>query len=351
MNHKRRRLKDEGGSRKDDLVPVPGLRGSSFILHPSSFILAAAALLAAAAISGCGTPAKREPARPGGYYLDDGPGGKPPANLDSIPDAVPRVERIHRGTARPYVVMGKSYTPMTSHGPYKARGIATWYGRRYHGKQTSSGETYDMYAMTAAHTTLPIPSYARVTNLKNGKSVVVRINDRGPFVEGRIIDLSYTAAHRIGVLAGGAAMVEVESIIPDGAGAMVASVPPQPAAPTPRPESAPLAAAREPEPPATQLPAAESPPAVTAGAPPVPVTMDAGGIYLQLGAFGSRENAENYLAKLRLQIDWLADRLHVFPRDGLHRVHAGPYTNQTEARQIAERIGQALGIKPMVLVR
>ena len=162
MTHERRRLKDEGGSRKDDLVPAPGLRGSSFIL-------AAAALLAAAAISGCGTTPKAPPARPGGYYLDDGPGGKPPANLDSIPDAVPRVETINRGTARPYVVMGKSYTPMTSLAPYKGRGVATWYGRRYHGKQTSSGETYDMYAMTAAHTTLPIPSYARVTNLKNGK--------------------------------------------------------------------------------------------------------------------------------------------------------------------------------------
>jgi rare lipoprotein A len=169
-----------------------------------------AASLLAAMLSGCGTPATR----PGGYYLDDGPGGKPPANLDSIPDAVPRVEPINRGTARPYVVMGRSYTPMTSLAPYKARGIATWYGRRYHGKQTASGERYDMYAMTAAHTTLPIPSYARVTNLANGKSVVVRINDRGPFVDGRIIDLSYTAAHKLGVLAGGNARVEVEALVP-----------------------------------------------------------------------------------------------------------------------------------------
>jgi rare lipoprotein A len=103
---------------------------------------------------------------------------------------------------------------MTSLAPYKARGIATWYGRRYHGKQTASGERYDMYAMTAAHTTLPIPSYARVTNLANGKSVVVRINDRGPFVDGRIIDLSYTAAHKLGVLAGGNARVEVEALVP-----------------------------------------------------------------------------------------------------------------------------------------
>jgi rare lipoprotein A len=317
----------------------------------SSFLLFAAALLLAVTLGGCGTTPKAPP-RPGGYYLDDGPGAKPPANLEAIPDAVPRAEPINRGTARPYVVMGKSYTPMTALAPYKARGIATWYGRRYHGKPTSSGELYDMYAMSAAHTTLPIPSYARVTNLKNGKTVVVRVNDRGPFVDGRIIDLSYTAAHRIGVLAGGNAMVEVESILPDGAGRMVAAAPPQPAAPAAKPESVPLAAALEPEPPVTQLAAADPPPPVAAGAPPAaPVSSGAGGIYLQLGAFGSRENAENFLARMRIQIEWLASALHVFSRDGLYRVHAGPYPREAEARRDADRIGQALGQRPFVLTR
>jgi rare lipoprotein A len=313
----------------------------------SSFLLALAALLTAA-LSGCGTTPKAPP-RPGGYYLDDGPGAKPPANLDAIPDAAPRVEPINRGTARPYVVMGKSYTPMTALAPYKARGIATWYGRRYHGKPTSSGELYDMYAMTAAHTTLPIPSYARVTNLKNGKTVVVRVNDRGPFVEGRIIDLSYTAAHRIGVLAGGNAMVEVETILPDGAGRMIAAAPQQPVAPAAKPESAPLAAALEPEPPVTQLAAAEPPPAVAARPPTA--SADTGGVYLQLGAFGSRENAENFLTRMKIQIDWLASALHVFSRDGLYRVHAGPYPREAEARRDADRIGQTLGVRPFVLTR
>jgi len=251
-----------------------------------SILLGAAALVLAAMVSGCGTTPKAPP-RPGGYYLDDGPGTNPPANIDAISDAVPRAEPINRGTARPYVVMGKSYTPMTALAPYKARGIATWYGRRYHGKPTSSGEPYDMYAMTAAHTTLPIPSYARVTNLKNGKSVVVRVNDRGPFVDGRIIDLSYTAAHRIGVLAGGNAMVEVQTILPDGAGRTIAAAPPQPVAPAAKPESVPLAAALEPEPPVTQLAAADAPPPVAARPPAAPVSADAGGVYLQLGAFGS----------------------------------------------------------------
>src|SRR5690349_19749007 len=178
---------------------------------PITHYLIATAL--AVALGGCGTTGKRDttakpPQRGGGYYLDDGPGANPPADLSSIPDAVPRAEPIRSATSRPYVVMGRTYTPMTALAPYKGRGIATWYGRRYHGKPTSSGEVYDMYAMTAAHTTLPIPSYARVTSLANGRSVVVRINDRGPFFEGRIVDLSYTAAYKLGVLAGGSAMVE-----------------------------------------------------------------------------------------------------------------------------------------------
>lgn len=319
-----------------------------FIPHLPSLIPCAAALLLAAALGGCGTPAKR----PGGYYLDDGPGANPPANLESVPDAVPRLEPINRGTARPYVVMGKSYTPMTSLGPYKARGIATWYGRRYHGRQTASGELYDMYAMTAAHTTLPIPSYARVTNLKNGKSVVVRINDRGPFVDGRIIDLSYTAAHRIGVIAGGNALVEVETLLPDGSGAMVAARPPQPAVPAAKPESAPLTAALEPEPPVTQPLVAEPPLPVVAAVPPAaPLSADTGGFYLQLGAFGSRDNAENFLARMKLQIEWLASALQLFSSDGLFRIQAGPYPREAEARRDADRVSQTLGVRPFVLTR
>jgi len=299
-------------------------------------------------MTGCGTPAKPPP-RAGGYYLDDGPGAKPPSNLDSIPEAVPRAEPINRGTSRPYVVMGRSYTPMTSHQPYKARGIATWYGRRYHGKPTSSGEPYNMYAMTAAHTTLPIPSYARVTNLKNGRSVVVRVNDRGPFVDGRIIDLSYTAAHRIGVLGGGSAMVEVEAILPGSYGTLPAA-PVQQAAADPAPESRYTTAARDPGPPAIP-PADPEPLQAPQAAQPIPVTTAAGGHYLQLGAFGSRENAENFLARMKSQMDGLADNLHVFARDGLYRVHAGPYASQPEARQAAERISQALGVRPVVVTR
>jgi rare lipoprotein A len=150
----------------------------------------------------------------GGYYKDDGPHAKPPADLDRIADAVPRSEPLHKGANRPYERFGKSYVPMTSLQPFKQRGMASWYGKRYHGQRTSSGETYDMYAMTAAHPTLPIPSYARVTSMKNGRSVVVRINDRGPFRADRVIDLSYVAAHRLDFIQAGQAQVEVESILP-----------------------------------------------------------------------------------------------------------------------------------------
>jgi len=319
---------------------APKLFTRSLILDPRSCVVVA---LLAAALGGCGTSAKRDtgaapPQRGGGYYLDDGPGANPPANLDSIPDAVPRAEPIRAATSRPYVVMGRSYTPMTSLRPYKARGVATWYGRRYHGKQTASGEIYDMYSMTAAHPTLPIPSYARVTNLANGRSVVVRINDRGPFIDSRLIDLSYSAAHRIGVLAGGSAMVEVETVIP---GMAMAEAPRNAAPAAPRPEPAPVA----PE------PVAAPAPEIPAAAPQIPVTAESSGFYLQLAAFGSKDNAENFLARMRTQVADPADNLHVYARDGLFRVHAGPYANDAEARQAADRISQALGVRPFVLTR
>jgi rare lipoprotein A len=399
-----KRSKSEALSEAASTLACP----SFFIPHPSSLIRAAAALIAAAALGACGSaPPKRDgpieraerPARVakapssstpsprtsrgGGYYLDDGPGDSPPADLDSIPDAVPRLETLHRGAMRPYVVMGQSYTPMTELTPYKARGSASWYGRRYHGKQTSSGELYDMYSMTAAHPVLPIPSYVRVTNVTNGKSVVVRVNDRGPFIDSRLIDLSYTAAHRIGVLAGGSALVEVESILPDASGpsgAMYAvappsrmrvpptrpAAPPAPAAAAPAPDLSAqpdpilaIAAAARDKPPTE--PAADSALQQTTAAPvPAetvllafnrPAAADAGSVYLQLGAFGSKENAESYLARAKVQVEWAAQILHLFPRDGMYRVHAGPYASSSEARLAAERIATALGTRPVVVTR
>lgn len=318
-------------------------------------------LAACLLLSGCGIfGGRREAPRPpdarapsatapapspkgGGYYLDDGPGDNAPANLEHVPDAVPRVEPLHRGALRPYTVMGRNYVPMTAVAPYRARGVASWYGRRYHGKQTSSGEIYDMYGMTAAHTTLPIPSYARVTNAATGKSVVVRVNDRGPFIDSRLIDLSYTAAYKLGVLAGGSAMVEVETIIPGAA---------QPANIVPPAGTVPQAGAILPPAPGA-LPVVVTPAPLPDSGPDrqIQVAAESSGIYLQLAAFSARDNAEAYAGRLRSEQAWLAPQLQVYMREGLFRVHAGPFANQIDARQAADRISQSMGIKPLVLVR
>jgi rare lipoprotein A len=314
----------------------------------------------------------------GGYYLDDGPGANPPDDLVDIPNAVPRIEPINLSTSRPYTVLGKTYTPMTQLQPYHERGYASWYGRRYNGKRTSSGEIYNMYAMTAAHPTLPIPSYARVTNVQNHRSVVVRINDRGPFLNGRIIDLSFTAACKLGIIGNGSGLVEVDSIIPGSEpptyvasadAAAVAQSAPSPANDPPAPAAAPTAAAA----PATARSAtatspaaptavalqttanaaavADAAPAPDAAPQQVPVTSDASGVYLQFGAFSSKDNADDFLARLQVQLDSLAHQLHIHFKDGLYKVHAGPYRSRAQARSAAARISAKLGIKPMVLVR
>ena len=311
-----------------------------------------AVLLIVAALSACGSTPQRSgsidrapgstgtpPSRGGGFYLDDGPGANAPANIDAIPDAVPKAEPLGRGTMRPYTVMGRNYTPMTRVEPYRARGIATWYGRRYHGKPTSSGEPYDMYAMTAAHTVLPIPSYVRVTNIANGKSVVVRVNDRGPFIGDRLIDLSYTAAYKLGIIASGSGMVEVESIIP---GSVVTPPPTTAAKPLSEAvlESAPL-------PPVSLAPTISPVTASTLAAP----TATPAGSYLQFGAFGVQANADSYLVRLQSQADWLAGTLRVHNSDGMFRVQSGPYPSEAAAREAAERASQALGTKPVLVNR
>jgi len=171
-------------------------------------------------LGACSSPAPKQGDAPlvspgGGYYRNDGPlKGVSQATIDAIPEPVPKREPMHKWTTRPYKVMGKTFVPMTEMAPYKARGVATWYGTRYHGRKTAIGETYDMLQMTAAHPTLPLPSYVRVTNVENGKSVVVRVNDRGPFLHGRLIDLSYAAARRLDFVNKGSAQVEVELLLP-----------------------------------------------------------------------------------------------------------------------------------------
>jgi rare lipoprotein A len=291
---------------------------------------AAALSCIVALLAGCGTVATRPPeagARAGGYYKDDGPGPNPPANIDAIADAEPRTEPLNRSANSPYTALGRRYVPFTKLRAYRERGVASWYGRRYHGQRTSSGERYDMYAMTAAHPVLPIPSYARVTNLANGRSVVVRINDRGPFLSGRVIDLSYAAAWKLGYVASGSAPVEVDAITPQEIAAS---------------GSGPAAA------PAT---AEASAPAGDAASAPIPLAVESGGIYLQLGAFAGRGNAEDFRDRIRSELAWLDRPIEVLQQDRLFRVHVGPYRSRAEAAGDAERLREAADLKAVVVAR
>jgi rare lipoprotein A len=263
--------------------------------------------------------------RGGGFYQDDGPGDNPPANLDAIPDAVPRDEPLHRYANRPYSVLGRDYVPMREAGNYRATGVASWYGRKFHGQKTSTGEIYDMYGMTAAHPTLPIPSYARVTNPANGRSVIVRVNDRGPFHAGRVIDLSYTAAWKLGYVGSGSTQVLVESIVP-GMDTMLART------------------STAGEDPIARILAQSEPPAK-----PLPIVSDARGIYLQLGAFGNADNAENLRNRLARELSDFGSQLIVRSDGKLFRLQMGPWATREEAGRAADRIAESMELRPIVV--
>jgi rare lipoprotein A len=299
-------------------------------------------------------PAAAPQSRGGGYYKDDGPGDKAPTDLAAIPDAEPRVEPLHRFANNPYTVFGQDYLPLRDNQPYKARGIGSWYGRKFHGQKTSSGEPYDMYGMTAAHPTLPIPSYVRVTNPANGRSVVVRVNDRGPFHSGRIIDLSYTAAAKLGYVNVGSTRVEVEQILPQEFGAiaarqrsqvLAAAPATEPRAAETRPAPQPMAASPAVTPVAAPSPVTVPPPAK------IPVDVEKSGIYLQLGAFSGRDNAENFRVRVTGQLPSSDKAVEVYQRDGLFRLHLGPYRDRAEANAAAEQIREALAFKPVVILK
>jgi rare lipoprotein A len=278
------------------------------------------AALLVAYLAGCSGVASRPPVaesgapKKGGYYLDDGPGDNPPADMAAIPDAVPKREPLHRHANKPYTALGKQFVPDVNGQPYKRQGLASWYGRRYHGKATASGEIYDMYGMTAAHPTLPIPSYVRVTNLKNGRSVVLRVNDRGPFIDERLIDVSYTAAWKLDILRG-VTPVEVERLFAEEApanGVQLARVEQPVVEPTPLIEAKPLVEAK----PLAEVSTAK---AVAAGR------------YLQVGAFGNPAAADDLAARIVRS---------------LHKVQVGPFPSAEALDQASRTIQEAFGIRP-----
>jgi rare lipoprotein A len=291
---------------------------------------------AAAALAGCFTaPRPIPPPQPPPLA----PSAPPPATSAVGPDAVPRAEpRSRYGNPPFYEVFGKRYYVLSSSSDYVERGVASWYGPGFHKERTSMGEPYDMYAMTAAHKTLPLPAYVRVTNLQNGRSAVVRVNDRGPFVGNRIIDLSYTAAARLDMLHDGTAMVEVRSIDPAGMRDS-APVAVQPAA-APAPVAVQPAAA--PAPVAVQPAAAPAPAAVQPAAAPAPAVAARSPLFVQAGAFADPANAERLATKLRgggygkiyVRNDLIAGRR-------MYRVRIGPVPDVPEFDRISAALERA----------
>ncbi|MGE3606186.1 MAG: septal ring lytic transglycosylase RlpA family protein [Lautropia sp.] len=277
----------------------------------------------------------------GAYYLDDGPGASPLPDPSSIADATPISEPLHPRANRPYEVFGTNYVPQDARRPFVQRGTASWYGRRFQGKPTSTGEPYDMYAMTAAHPTLPLPSYARITNLENGRSAIVRVNDRGPFLRGRVIDLSMIAAHKLGYLEAGSARVEVRLI--DGAAATTparSSTVEAAAAPPPTETAAAPALARVPE---------RS--AVPSGSTVAIASAPAGQHYVQLAAFSSREAADAGRGMMQTRFDWLDRPIRVIGNASVFRVQAGPWPDHAGARAVAMRIEAETGLRPWIVAR
>ena len=308
--------------------------------------LAAALLALLAACSS--TP---RPGAPASTAPLDGPPANPPADLASQPDPEPKVEAIRSGGPnKPYEVLGQSYTPLTADTPVLETGLASWYGRKFHGRPTASGEIYDMYASSAAHRTMPIPSYALVRNPANGREVVVRVNDRGPFHSDRVIDLSYAAALKLGVLRG-VAPVEVRRLTHedirtgrwrgDGAWARAEAQPlPAPVEPVAM-TSVPVAAKAS-----ENLGAA---PSVAAPAPALSAA--APGYWVQLGAFRQRQGAHELREQLARELAWLEPWLAIFDERALFRLQAGPYATRSEAQGTAERIRGAASVMPLVVQR
>ena len=242
----------------------------------------------------------------GAYYLDDGPDENPPQNLDKIPDAQPKYEALSKRANRPYVAFEKKYVPMQKIIPFKEEGYASWYGKRYHGRKTSIGETYDMYQMTGAHKTLPLPCYIKVTNLKNKRSVIIRVNDRGPFIDERIVDLSYAAAHRLEIIQNGSELVKIEMVNPSLA---VKNI-----------EEANL----------------NSSPSIKS-------------FYIQAGAFSNQDNASyliNRLSKIKFKNLLSIKKLN---KNSLHLVTIGPYASKKIAEEALKDITKKIQLNSFII--
>ncbi len=297
--------------------------------------------------AGTASPAAPAPAapssaakKPGGYYQDDGPAEQIPEGLLDTPDAEPKVEPLAKGPSKPYTVFDQTYVPITDNRPFVQRGVGSWYGKKFHGQKTSSGEIYDMFKMTAAHPTLPIPSYARVTNLRNGKQVIVRINDRGPFHSQRIIDLSYTAALKLDYIRGGSVELEVERLLPDEIARLQAAKRGKAAMTVDADTDAIGKLAGN-----TQMPPSPGLP------PQQALATGNSGFFLQFGAYAQEQNA--HAMRERLLSGWPAGlpQPMVVQSQGLYRLHAGPFENRELASNAARQLKSASQIQTTVVQR
>jgi len=242
----------------------------------------------------------------GAYYLDDGPDENPPQNLDKIPDAQPKYEALSKRANRPYVAFDKKYFPMKKIIPFKEEGYASWYGKRYHGRKTSIGETYDMYQMTGAHKTLPLPCYIKVTNLKNNRSVIIRVNDRGPFIDERIVDLSYAAAHRLEIIQNGSELVKIEMVNPSS---VVKNI---------------------------EKPNQNSSPSIKS-------------FYIQAGAFSNQDNASfliNRLSKIKFKNSL---SIKILNKNSLHLVTIGPYASKKIAEEALKNVTKKIQLNSFII--
>lgn len=292
----------------------------------------------------------------GQYFQNDGP---PSADQADGADAQPRVEPFKEGTLRPYTVLGKTYVPITEDIPFTQTGVGSWYGKQFHGKRTATGETYDMFAMTAAHPTLPLPSYAQVTNLDNGKSIIVRVNDRGPFLNSRVIDLSYGAARRLGYANKGTAHVRVKRLTFNEIRSGQYNAPSTPG--STQVASAPVVSAADEAPNDVRVNAIEATPAASAvisprpspaptvsspSAEPVMPDMPGGTWGVQIGFFSTKDNAQAFLAHAQATLSSMGEQVtyRIVNDNNGYRVILGRYGSQSTARSAAQAIGSNLGV-------
>ena len=273
----------------------------------------------------------------------DGAPAQAPADLAALPDPVPRIEPIRKGGPnKPYEVLGQAYAPLADDVPWREQGVASWYGTKFHGRRTASGELFSMYGLTAAHRTLPIPSYARVRHVKTGKSVIVRINDRGPFHGGRVIDLSYAAAVKLGIASAGNGQVEVTRLTFDDIRRGVWDTDA-----TPGGEDAVemgRGAAAAPERMAT----------TPASTPPLPArayTPAQRGFYVQLAAMRQREGVDRLQQRVSDELAGLMPMLAVFHEASMYKLKVGPYATRQDALLAADQAREALQLNPMVVER